>query len=112
GLQALDLALQRDPYPPSWTWTVRGLILYHLERYEAAITALRSMHSRHFWESARLAASYAQIGRLAEAREELAHCLRERPDASLASVGHGIGYADQRLREHLLDGLRKAGLPE
>jgi TolB-like protein/Tfp pilus assembly protein PilF len=112
GLQILDLALQRDPYPPSWARDVRGLILYHLRRYDEAITTLRGMHSRHFWGSARLAASYAQTGQLADAREELRQCVRARPDASLARIALEIGYADQTLRHHLLDGLRKAGLPE
>ena len=39
ALQCLDLAMQRDPFPPTWVWEVRGGVLYQLKRYDEAIAA-------------------------------------------------------------------------
>ena len=109
ALRVLDLAVQRDPYPPTWIWEVRGVTLYHLKRYDGAITALRSVQTRHFLVSMHLAAAYAQAGEVDDARRELANYLLLKPNNSLANIAPKI---EQVLRDHLLDGLRKAGLPE
>ncbi len=61
-----------------------------------------------------LAASYAQLGRIDEARAALAEVLRIDPDRTLEKVKRTItdlGF-DPDVIEHQIDGLRKAGLPE
>jgi TolB-like protein/DNA-binding SARP family transcriptional activator/Flp pilus assembly protein TadD len=112
ALTILDAALQRDPYPPAGMWDVRGYVLYHLKRYEEAIVAFRNVRGQHFWTLGMLAAAYAQAGQLQDARDQLKHFLEARPGATLGSITDKIIYADQRLRDHWLDGLRRAGLPE
>ncbi len=113
ALQSLDAALQRDPYPPSWVWEVRGLVLFHLRRYDEAIAALRRQTGGGpAWTSALLAATYAQAGRLDEARREAAKSHAANPSITIAAIADDSVYADTALRDHLLDGLRKAGLPE
>ena len=59
-----------------------------------------------------LAAAHAQAGQFDDARRELTRYLKHRPGATLATVADRIIYADKRLHDHWLDGLRKAGLPE
>ena len=112
ALQSLETAMQRDPFSPTWLWEVRCNALFHLQRYEEAIAALRNMSTFQFWHYAHFAAAYVHAGRPDEARRELSTFLKARPDATIALVAAAEPYADQALLDHLLDGLRKAGLPE
>jgi adenylate cyclase len=59
-----------------------------------------------------LAASYAHLGRLDEARRALDEALRLTPEFSLAAVRLMAASADPTFRDPLIDGLRKAGLKE
>jgi tetratricopeptide (TPR) repeat protein len=112
ALGTLEAALERDPYPPTWVWDVRGYVLYHLGRYSEAVRAFRSVRAEPFWILGMLAASYAQAGQPDDARRELARYLAVRPGATLATATDKIVYAGDAMRLHWLDGLRKAGLPE
>ena len=112
ALQSLDAAMRRDPYPPTWIWDIRWCALFHLKRYEDAVAALRNMATFHFWHHAYFAAAYAHAGRQDDAARALAGFLEVRPAASLALVAAAEPYADPALLDHLLDGLRKAGLAE
>lgn len=111
ALLCLDLVSERDPYAPSYLYEVRGQTLYFLRRHEEAIAALRNMRAEFFWTHMFLAASFAQLDQSAEARRELSSLLSAKPNASIESLSRTLGYADA-LRDYLLDGLRKAGLPE
>jgi len=112
ALRHLDIMLERDPYPPAYIWEVRGQTLYFLERYAEAITAFRNMRVEHFWMPMFLAAAFAQSGQSADARGALAHLLKARPKASRNSISKRLIYADKGMRDHLIEGLHKAGLPE
>ncbi len=59
-----------------------------------------------------LAASYAQLGRLDEARAALEEELRLEPDLTLEKVRGQLRTSDPDFLERWLDGLRKAGLKE
>jgi adenylate cyclase len=116
AVQALEGQLRADPFysplVPGWL----GLALYMLERYEDALTPLRECASRapsfrwgHLW----LAANYAKMGRVQEARSEAAEALRIHPQWTI----NGFGKPAHEFRrpadaEHFFDGLRIAGLPE
>src|SRR5262249_23059092 len=64
------------------------------------------------WTSALLAATYAQAGRLDEARQEAVKSHAAHPSITIASLAANSVYADAALRDHLIEGLRKAALPE
>lgn len=112
ALSSLDATLERDPYPPTWIWDIRGYVLYHLKRYDEAIIAFRNVRTQPFWIIAMLAAAHAQLGQLENARRELNVFLSLRPGTTLRSLADRNIYADQAMYEHWLEGLRKAGLPE
>jgi TolB-like protein/Tfp pilus assembly protein PilF len=112
ALVRLELVLQRDPYPPVWYWEWSGLALYQLRRYDEATAAFHKMGLRHYWTHAYLAASYAMAGRFEDASEHKAAYCNEAHDASVHKWAMYDPYKDQRSLEHLLEGLRKAGLPE
>ena len=112
ALRELDLLLQRDPYPPAYIWEVRGETLYFLKRYDEAIASLRKLRGDHYWGPMFLAAAFAQSGQMAEARRELAALLKAKPTTTLRTLVKGLRYADSSMTDHVLQGLRKAGLPE
>ena len=107
----LDAAIERDPFPATWHWDVRGYVLYHLERYAEAINAFRSVRAQPFWIVGMLAAAYAQAGLPDDARHEIKRYLELRPGTTLGTVADKIVYAKDAMRQRWLDGLRKAGLP-
>jgi hypothetical protein len=59
-----------------------------------------------------LVTAYGQVSRLDDADRELANLRGLKPDASLASVARWYHLPNQSLRDHPIDGLRKAGLAE
>jgi adenylate cyclase len=62
----------------------------------------------HAW----LAATYAQLGKLAEARSAAAEVMRINPGYTIDGTQRKVSvFKRPEDVEHLLDGLRKAGLP-
>jgi hypothetical protein len=59
-----------------------------------------------------LARSYAELGRIEEARSLKDAWLRIQPNASLSSIRSMLPKLDPELVERLIAALRKAGLPE
>ncbi len=110
-----ELALRMNPDDPSIFYRHFGLALAHYlaSRYEQALAhAGMVLQVRPSWWLGLLvhAASLAQLGRRDEARRTLEELTRIRPGANAASLGI-LPFAAAHDREHLLDGLRKAGLP-
>jgi TolB-like protein/tetratricopeptide (TPR) repeat protein len=112
AIRLLDAAMQRDPYPPAWIWEVRGSVLYQLKRYEEAIAAYLKAGPQPYWMPGLLAAAYAQLGQSENARKAVAAMLKIKPDCVLGTFARLAIHIDPRKREHILDGLRKAGVPE
>jgi adenylate cyclase len=87
-----------------------------LKQYSEALPLLRECVSRapnlrggHTW----LAAIYAQLGKLQEARAEAAEVLRIEPKWTIEGTQARLcGFKRPEDAEHFFDGLRKAGLPE
>jgi len=89
-------------------------VLYHLRRYEEAIeTALSARRIQpHAYGSLVLVASYAQLGRDGEARSAFAE-IRTLPGGSAkTTLWYLDRYSDPVAREHMAEGLRKAGVPD
>ena len=116
--RAVDVAkahLRVDPFtlPLARGWL--GLAYYMLRRYSEALLVLREFVSQapNFRPGrAWLAATYAQLGRLEEARAEAAEVLRIYPGWTSSSIFRKGGYLLDEDVDHLTDGLHKAGLPE
>ena len=118
--QAITMAetlIRRDPFYPPWVAANYGFVLNTRERYMEALHPLRDCVARApNFRPGRvfLAAAYAQLGRLDEAKAEAAEVLRIDPD-------YKIGGRQDRVRirkrpedqKHSAEGLqRSAGLPE
>ena len=116
-----DMFGPRDP--GRWTWLdSRGHALILLGRDLEAIRFLRmalDANPNAVSPHAFLAAAYALLGRLDEAREELAQYARLRPGETVASFRREspvpLGLTSPRyqlLFERVKEGLRSAGMPE
>jgi adenylate cyclase len=112
ALQSLDAALRLVPTPPNWYREWQGLALYNLRRYEEAAKAFESASVKRPYIYRYLAASYAQMDRIPEARAAAAEALRLQPHFTLRRFLLVVPWEPQIDRDHMLDGLRKAGLPE
>jgi adenylate cyclase len=114
--QVIEAHMRCDPfYPPALAGHL-GLARYMLKEYSEALPPLRECTSRapdmsigHVW----LAATLAQLEQLDEARAEAAEVLRIDPNYTIDGTQRRLAlFKRPEDVEHLLDGLRKAGLPE
>ncbi|QOZ55529.1 hypothetical protein XH90_32260 [Bradyrhizobium sp. CCBAU 53338] len=122
ALTWIGVAKRLNPFPPNLYNWYHALALYSGREYEQAVKALMETRSLDRWSHGLLAACYAQMGRLGEARSEAERFVRERHreinangtifpantlDLARARAGRYRASVD---RDHFLDGLRKAGL--
>jgi adenylate cyclase len=112
AIQVGEAHMRLDPFylPVALVWV--GFAYYGLRRYAEALVAGRECVARapNFRSGhGLLAATFAQLGRMEEARAEAAEILRIEPKYSI-SVTRTLALAKDR--EPYLDGLRMAGLPE
>lgn len=122
ALTWIGAAKRLNPFPPNLYHWYHALALYSGHEYEQAVKALMEARSLDRWSHGLLAACYAQMGRLGEARSEAEAFVRERyremnangavpPTNTLDLVrARAERYRNPVDREHFLDGLRKAGL--
>ena len=119
SLEWIGKAKRLNPFhPPFYHW-YSALAAYSAHEYAQAVRAIRDR-----WHHAYLAACYGQLGRVAEARAEIAIFIeaREREVAGAngptrdtppnLALERANRYRLEADRNHFLDGLRKAGLPD
>jgi adenylate cyclase len=123
GIEQIDLGKRLNPFDTRWVPWDRGIACFTARRYDEAIAALRQARDPINEVRGWLAASYAQAGRLQEARAMLEEFLRVAESDMAAFPGrrlknwesywHGaFEYQDQKDFDHLFGALRKAGMPE
>ena len=116
---ALDVArdyFRRDPFAPGSAYLWVGTANYLLKNYSEAVAVLRQCVSRmpnarfiHSW----LAAAYAQLDDVTRARFHAAEVLRIEPRFTIRKMSKTfLALKSPADAQHVLDGLRKAGLPE
>ena len=116
AIEAVERHMRLDPFylplAPCWL----GHAHYMLKQYSQALPPLWECVSRvpnfrtgHVW----LAANYAQLGNIEQARAEAAEVLRIEPKWTIEGTQARLTpFKRPEDAEHLFDGLRKAGLPE
>ncbi len=115
AMDLLQANLRLDPFQNASRLAYIGHAHYMLNRYPEAIPPLRECVWRmpnfriaKLW----LAAAYAQVGQLTEARAAADDVRRIEPGFTIDRWRATAVYKNQEDAEHLFDGLRKAGLPE
>jgi len=108
--------MRRDPFYPPQLIGNCGFAHYVLRQYDDALLLLRECVSRapnyragRVW----LTATYAQLGRIEEARAEALEVLRIDPKYRIAGRQTRVRIRKRKEEsEHLAEGLRLAGLPD
>jgi adenylate cyclase len=113
ALKCYAEARRLDPhFDPSWYWPVVGTAHFSARRYDEAIAALSRSPNMPHWVQAYLAACHALAGRQELAARHASEVLQQMPDFSLTRHAAKEPFKHAADREHLIAGLRKAGLPE
>jgi adenylate cyclase len=116
---ALDIArdyFRKDPFAPGSAYLWVGTAHYLLKEYPQALAVFRQCVSRmpnarfiHSW----LAATYAQLDDLTHAHFHAAEVLRLEPRFTIRKMGKTFLALKSAVdAQHVLEGLKKAGLPE
>jgi tetratricopeptide (TPR) repeat protein len=87
---------------------------YYEGDYQRAIAEAQKLDLPDlFWTPLLYAAIYAQMGRSADAKAQLAEALRQNPDLAVRPRHYLGNYIfPGEVIERIMDGLRKAGLPD
>jgi TolB-like protein len=117
GIEKLEKAMRLSPYDPmTWLFCLATALAHSAAgRDEETVDwAERSLHHRPDWffSYLTLAASYAHLDRIEEARAALAEALRLQPGFSLSGLKAILSAARPAFLERAIENLRKAGLPE
>jgi adenylate cyclase len=115
GLAAIRRHMRLDPFFPPQALMTEGMAHFVQGHYEQALSPFREMVARApDFRNGRLllAATYGQTGKASEARLQIEQVLRIEPDCSLKKLSPQRSLLSAEDRVPLLEGLRKAGLPE
>lgn len=110
GIEAIRGAFRLNPYHPQWYWVDFGSALYACGRYEEAIEAFNQRRDPQVWVLCRMAACYAQLDRMAEARAVTDRVMKLKPGFRLSMQRAGSWSSEDTNRFRA--GMLKAGLPE
>ena len=115
AIETLDVHMRLDPFYEPYALSTLGFAYYLLKRYAEALPHLRACVSRAPNMPAGrkgIAATYAQLGRLDDARAQAAEVLRVEPFFTIRGAPPVIAFKRPEDAEHVSIGLQKAGLPE
>jgi adenylate cyclase len=109
AIKRVQEGMRLNPYSSWYLWLL-GQAQYQAHDYEGAVETVRKMEPlgvARRW----LSASLAQLGRMEEARAEAEKFLKENPNFSASYYGSTQPYLYDKDRQHIVEGLIKAGLP-
>jgi TolB-like protein/DNA-binding CsgD family transcriptional regulator len=111
ALENIDEAIRRNPRPHEVYYRYKGWAHFMLEDYENAVIWLRKKRAYELPARRLLAASYAHLGRMDEAKAVVTEILEHHPDLSIRGLSKVLPYRRSEDLERELAGLREAGLP-
>jgi TolB-like protein/class 3 adenylate cyclase/Flp pilus assembly protein TadD len=111
SIELLERAIRLNPYYPDWYLWYLADAYFTLARYSEVILTVKKMQNPD--EGRRmLAASYAHLGDVEEARKQATEVLRVHPEFRIALWRERPPYRDQLVLDAFVEGMRMAGLPE
>jgi len=115
GLRSVETAMRLNPHYPFWYLHMHGMTRYVVEDYNSAIADFETAAQRsptaqfvRWW----LAASYAQAGRMADARWQVEELQSLGFEGTIATIIETQPIQDPGYLALYKEGLRKAGIPE
>lgn len=112
GVESMELAKRLNPNHPVWYGWFHGAALYGTHRYEEAEKVLRVVAVQTVVSRLYLAAALAKLGKLEDAKREVAAAQEALPPISTALLEQLETYRSPTDQAHLSEALRLAGLPE
>jgi TolB-like protein len=111
GCALTAYARQLNPHHPGWYWTADFFDAYRKRDYRGALDIALKINMPMFWRvHIMLATAYGQIGEQRAAHNAVRELLAVRPGFAEKAREELAKWWDPELVEHLIDGLRKAGL--
>jgi adenylate cyclase len=111
AIELMNKAMRLNPYYPDWYLWYLADAYNALQRPEDVVATVQKMRDPS--EGRRLlAANFAHLGMLDEAKLHAAEVLKLHPQFTISSWAQRPPYKNRDILEHYMDGLRKAGLPE
>ncbi len=112
GIEWIRKAMRLNPYHPERYWSHLGRAYYTARQYPEAIEALSKLTRPDQTHHPFLAAALAQLGDKTAAAAHAQEVLREGPAFSIQRFLSTLHYQLDNDKDHLREGLSKAGLPE
>ncbi len=115
ALEMLEKAISLDTFaPPTWEWNMGHSHLLLRQYDEAASRFLKTIERSPKFVHAfiLLACAYVELDRLDDARGAIKTALEITPQYTLKEATRIFPYRIDEVRNHFLDSLRKAGMPE
>jgi serine/threonine-protein kinase len=111
GCTLIKRSMELNPHHPGWYWLVLSVNEYRKSNYRGAVdAAVRASAPNIHWTNFLRAAACGQLGESEAAQKALHQLLAIRPDYA-AEAREDLGkWLESELVEHIIDGLRKAGL--
>lgn len=111
GIEWIHRAMRLNPYHPQRYWSHLGRAQYTARLYADAIQSFSKLTAPDHTHHAFLAASLAQLGNSTAAAAHVREVLQREPAFTAEGLLGTLHYQQHSDREHLRDGLVKAGLP-
>jgi tetratricopeptide (TPR) repeat protein len=111
GCALAERARQLNPHHPGWYWFPSFFDAYRKRDYRGALDVALKVNMPSFWRTyLALATVYGQLGEREAARNAVRELLALRPNFPMIAREELGKMWDPELVEHLIEGLRKAGL--
>jgi adenylate cyclase len=112
GVEWIAKAMRLNPYHPQRFWSHLGRAYFGARRYGEAIEAFKHITAPDHLHHGALAACHAYLGNEAAARSHVREAQKLQPEFRVETYLTTLHYGQESDREHLRQGLLKAGLPE
>jgi tetratricopeptide (TPR) repeat protein len=111
GCELTERARQVNPNHPGWYWATSFNNAYRKGEYRQALSVMANMDMRGlFFHHLNLAAVYGQLGDLEAGSESVKELLKLRPNFAVEAREEMLKQVNTEIADHLIEGLRKAGL--
>jgi tetratricopeptide (TPR) repeat protein len=111
AIKRLEQAKHMNPQYPEWFNANLGWAYYHAGQYDNALETLNSLNDPPGVIRIFIAANYARLDRIDDARDEVARILELEPGFNLEKLEF-LPFKNEADRSKLAGDLRKAGLPK
>ena len=109
GIGRIRDAMRLNPYHPEWYWVDLGTSFIAAGRFEDALEAYSHRANPKPFVLSRVACCLAHLDRIEEAGRVRDQILQLQPDFRIRD--HRVAFPNNRLKEVIREGMRRAGLP-